>query len=64
MKKRYLVLLVLAVAVLFVILLPSLNSKETMTYDEAASNGPRANSFRWTGKRFITWKRERVNRSS
>jgi 2-hydroxymuconate-semialdehyde hydrolase len=37
MKKRYLVLVVLAVLVLFVILLPSLNSKETMTYDEAAS---------------------------
>ncbi len=37
MKKRYLILLVLAVLVLFVILLPSLNSKETMTYEEAVA---------------------------
>ena len=37
MKKRYLVLLVLAILVLFVIILPFLNSKETMTYEEAVS---------------------------
>lgn len=37
MKKRYLVLLALAVLVLFVIILPYLRSKETMTYEEAVS---------------------------
>src|SRR4030042_5070689 len=37
MKKRYLVLLVLAVLVLFVIILPYLNPKDTMTYEEAVS---------------------------
>jgi pimeloyl-ACP methyl ester carboxylesterase len=37
MKKRYLVLLVLAVLVLFVIILPYLNSKETMTYEEGVA---------------------------
>jgi len=37
MKKRYMVLLVPAVLVLFVVILPSLTSKETMTYEEAVS---------------------------
>jgi pimeloyl-ACP methyl ester carboxylesterase len=37
MKKRYLVLLILAVLVLFVVILPSLSSKETMSYEEAVS---------------------------
>lgn len=45
MKKRYLVLLVLAILVLFVVLLPSLSSKETMTYDEAVS--------KWAQGKFI-----------
>jgi pimeloyl-ACP methyl ester carboxylesterase len=37
MKKRYIVLLVLAALVLFVVILPSLSSKETMTYEDAVS---------------------------
>jgi pimeloyl-ACP methyl ester carboxylesterase len=37
MKKRYLVVLVLAALVLFVLILPSLSSKETMTYEQAVS---------------------------
>lgn len=45
MKKRYLVLLVLAVLVLFVIILPSLSSKETMTYEQAVS--------KWADGKFV-----------
>lgn len=37
MKKRYLVLLALAALVLFIMILPYLSSKETMTYEQAVS---------------------------
>ncbi len=53
MKKRYLVLLALAVLVLFVILLPSLSSKETMTYDEGVS--------KWAQGKFVPVEGKKVH---
>ena len=51
MKKRYLVLLALAILLLVVIVLPILNPKDTMPYEEAASKWAKGKFVQVDGKK-------------